>query len=177
MLEVSIKMGKRTRIINDPSELISLLRVFGIEQHKQVFDILSNEWKTLEELAQISSNNNVSESLALLKKSGLIESKWRVPEPGKTPDKEYHTSYSKVQLNFQCSLEDLSDLIQLTLKTENEIRDLINRLEEEVKKGNQSMNGLCRIFDKSPMYIRGIARRSPHLNVKGQRIEWAGEAE
>jgi predicted DNA-binding ArsR family transcriptional regulator len=166
-------MGKRTRIINDPSELISLLRVFGIEHHKKVFDDLSSEWKTIEELSQ-TSNNNVMESIALLKKSGLIESKWRVPEPGKKPDKEYHTSYSKVQLNFQCSIEDLSDLIQLTFKSENELRDVMAKLEEEVKKGNQSLNGLCRILDKSPMYIRGVARRSPNLNVKGQRIEWLG---
>ena len=169
-------MGKRTRIINDPSELISLLRVFGSKHHKKVFDILSNEWKTTEELSSMSENN-IAESLALLKKSGLVESKWRAPKPGKTPDKEYHASYSKVHFNFQCSLEDLSDLILLTFKTEHEIRDAMTTLEEEVKKGNQSMNGLCRVFDKSPVFIKGIARRSPNLNVKGQRIEWLGEKE
>ncbi|CAD7770735.1 ArsR transcriptional regulator [Candidatus Methanoperedenaceae archaeon GB50] len=169
-------MGKRTRIINDPSELISLLRVFGSKHHKKVFDILSNEWKTTEELSSMSENN-IAESLALLKKSGLVESKWRAPKPGKTPDKEYHASYSKVHFNFQCSLEDLSDLILLTFKTEHEIRDTMTTLEEEVKKGNQSMNGLCRVFDKSPVFIKGIARRSPNLNVKGQRIEWLGEKE
>ncbi|RZN14482.1 MAG: ArsR family transcriptional regulator [Methanosarcinales archaeon] len=164
-------MGKRTRIINDPSELITLLRIFGSEPHKKIFDILSTEWKTVEDLLTVS-DNDVPEIMAFLKKSGLIESKWRIPEPGKTPDKEYHTSYSKVQLNFQCSLEDLSGLIQLTFRTENEIRDSMIAIEEEVKKGNQSMNGLCRVFGKSSLFIRGVARRSSNLNVKGQRIEW-----
>ncbi|HHI30578.1 ArsR family transcriptional regulator [Methanosarcinales archaeon ex4484_138] len=169
-------MGKRTRIINDPSELIALLRIFGSKHHKKVFDVLSGEWKTIEELSNMSENN-VAESLSLLKKSGLVESKWRVPQPGKTPDKEYHASYSKVHLNFQCSIEDLSDLILLTFRTEQEIRDTMIRLEKEVKSGNQSMNGLCRVFDRSPVFIKGVARRSPNLNVKGQRIEWIGEKE
>lgn len=169
-------MGKRTRIINEPSDLVPLLRAFGSETHKRVFDCLQNSWKTEDEI-QTDTGFPVYESLTVLKKSGFIESKWRMPKPGKKPEKEFHSSYSRVHVNFQCSVEDLSDLITITFKSDNELRNYLDVLEREVELGNQSMNGLQRAIDKSIMFIRGVARRSPILTVKGQRIELIGEAE
>ncbi len=167
-------MGKRTRIINEPSDLVPLLRAFGSENHKKVFDTLQKDWKTEEDIEK-EVGFNVRESLDILKKSGLVESKWRMPQPGKKPEKEYHSSYSRVQVNFQCTVEDLSDLIMITFKSDSEIQNILDVIEKEVVGGNQSMNGLQRVVDRSIMFIRGVAKRSQVLTVKGQRIELAGE--
>ena len=169
-------MGKRTRIINDPSDLVPLLRTFGSDTHKKVFDHLLVDWYTEEELKE-KLDFEVVESLTILKKSGLIESKWRMPEPGKTPTKEFHTSYSKIQVNFQCSIEDLSDLLMIAFTCDDDIRNLMEQIETEVVNGNQSMTGLSRVVGTSPLYLRGIARRSNNLLVKGQRIEYIGALE
>jgi len=169
-------MGKRIRIINEPSDIVPLLRAFGTETHKKVFDCLQNGWKTEEELEK-EVGFETHESLMTLKKSGFVESKWRMPQPGQKPEKEYHSSYSRVQVNFECSVEDLSDMIMVTFKSDTDLRDYLEIIEKEVKGGNQSMNGLQRIIDKSIMFIRAVARRSPILTVKGQRIELFGETE
>ncbi|MCZ7397789.1 MAG: ArsR family transcriptional regulator, partial [Candidatus Methanoperedens sp.] len=132
-------MGKRTRIINEPSDVVPLLRAFGSETHKKVFDYLQKDWKTEDEIEQ-DLGLKVSDSLDVLKKSGLVESKWRMPQPGKKPEKEYHSSYSRVQVNFQCSIEDLADLIMITFKSDKEIRTYLDVIEKEVVGGNQSMN-------------------------------------
>ncbi len=97
-----------------------------------------------------------------------------MPEPGKKPEKEFHTSYSKIQVNFQCSIEDLSDLLMITFSSDDELRDMMNHIETEVVNGNQSMAGLSRAIGASPLYLRGVARRSDKLIVKGQRIEFVG---
>ncbi len=169
-------MGKRTRIINEPSDLVPLLRAFGSDTHKKVFDSLQKDWKTEEDVEK-ELGFKVQESLDILRKSGLVESKWRMPQPGKKPEKEYHSSYSRIQVNFQCTVEDLSDLIMITFKSDSEIRSYLDVIEKEVVEGNQSMNGLQRVIDKSIMFIRGVAKRSPILTVKGQRIELVGESE
>jgi predicted DNA-binding ArsR family transcriptional regulator len=169
-------MGKRTRIINEPSDLVPLLRAFGSDSHKKIFDSLQKDWKTEEEIEK-EVGFEAKESLELLKKSGLVESKWRMPGVGKKPEKEFHSSYSRVHLNFQCSVEDISDLIMITFRSDSEIRTYVDMIEKEVVNGNQSMNGLQRVVDKSIMFIRGVARRSSILAVKGQRIELAGENE
>ncbi|MCL7415576.1 MAG: ArsR family transcriptional regulator [ANME-2 cluster archaeon] len=169
-------MGKRTRIINDPSDLVPLLRTFGSDTHKKVFDHLMVDWYTEEELKEMLEFD-AGESLIILKKSGLVESKWRMPEPGKTPTKEYHSSYSKIQVNFQCSVEDLSDLLMITFSCDDDIKNMMEQIETEVVNGNQSMTGLSRVVGTSPLYLRGIARRSNNLLVKGQRIEFIGALE
>lgn len=166
-------MGKRTRIINDPSDLVPLLRTFGSDTHKKVFDHLLVNWITEDELKE-QLNIDVNDSLRILKKSGLIESKWRMPEPGKTPEKEYHTSYSKIQVNFQCSVEDLSELLMITFSRDDDLSEMVKLIETEVVNGNRSMTGLSRVLGASPLVLRGVARRSNNLIVKGQRIEFVG---
>jgi predicted DNA-binding ArsR family transcriptional regulator len=169
-------MGKRIRIINEPSDIVPLLRAFGIDSHKKAFECIQAGWKTSNEIEK-EIGFDPTESLGILKKSGFVESKWRMPQPGHKPEKEYHSSYSRVQVNFECSVEDLSDMIMVTFKSDNELRNYLDLIEKEVKAGNQSMNGLQRVIDKSIMYIRAVARRSPILTVKGQRIEIFGETE
>src|SRR5659263_739803 len=43
-------MGKRIRIINEPSDIVPLLSDFGTESHKKVFDSLQTGWKSDEEI-------------------------------------------------------------------------------------------------------------------------------
>jgi predicted DNA-binding ArsR family transcriptional regulator len=163
-------MGKRTRIINDPSYLVPLLRTFGSRTHKKVFDALSSKWMVKTELDEFMGTDS-GRSLQILKKAGLLESQWRVPEAGQKPSKEFHTSYSKVQVNFQCSFEDLSDIIMLTFKPYEEVKDAIEELEKLVGEGNNSMSNLTRTLNKNPFYICSVARRSEHLSVMGQRLK------
>jgi predicted DNA-binding ArsR family transcriptional regulator len=68
-------------------------------------------------------------------------------------------------------------MIMVTFKSDNELRSYLDQIEKEVKAGNQSMNGLQRVIDKSIMFIRAVSRRSSILTVKGQRIEIFGETE
>ncbi|MCR3884043.1 ArsR family transcriptional regulator [Methanotrichaceae archaeon M04Ac] len=169
-------MGKRTRIINDPSDLVPLLLAFGSEVHKRVFEELCSDWRTEKDLVGLlGDERGVQRSLVLLKKSGLIETKWKMPKPGESPEKEYHSSYSRVQANFVCSLEDLSELIYLTSMSDDEIREGTERIEELVAKGNTSLSNLSRELDLSQAFIRGSAKRAERLAVRGQRIELSRE--
>jgi len=164
--------GKRTRIINDPSDLVPLLQAFGSDVHKRVFDELSREWRTEKELVGLLGDEaSVHRSVALLRKSGLIETKWRVPEPGASPEKEYHSTYSRVQASFGATMEDLSELISLTFMSEEELRAVTEKLQMMVNGGNSSLSNLSRELGLSQIFIRGVAKRADGLAVRGQRIE------
>jgi len=164
--------GKRTRIINDPSDLVPLLQVFGSSVHKKVFDELSRDWRTESELAALVGDGTlVHKSVALLRKSGLVETKWRVPEPGASPEKEYHSTYSRVQASFGASMEDLSELISLTFMSDEELRPVADGLRKHVQSGNTSLSNLSRELGLSQIFIRGAAKRAEGLTVRGQRIE------
>ena len=164
--------GKRTRIINDPSDLVPLLQAFGSDVHKKVFDELSLEWRTEKELVGLLGDDaSVHRSVALLRKSGLVEPKWSVPEPGASPEKEYHSTYSRVQASFGATMEDLSELISLTFMSEEELRAVTEKLQKMVNGGNNSLSNLSRELGLSQIFIRGVAKRADGLAVRGQRIE------
>jgi predicted DNA-binding ArsR family transcriptional regulator len=110
-------------------------------------------------------------SLDMLKKTGLVESKWRMPEPGHTPQVEYHTCYSKLRADFQCSISDICDLIRIAITDDEALRDVADAMEFEVKNGNSSVQNLSRTLNQSPTFLRGIAKRSQNLVVKGHRFE------
>ncbi len=164
-------MAKRTKIVNDPADIVPLLRTFGSKQHKKVFDELSVEWRTREELDDILGYDS-SESVELFKEGGLLETKWRMPQPGETPDKEYHASYSKIMTNFQCTFQDFSDLIMISFMEDDQLMEIASVIAKEVTEGKVvSVSNLCRTLDISPAFLRGIANRSNIVEVKGQRIE------
>lgn len=163
-------MSNRTRIVNDPADLVPLLQIFKSDAHKRVFNVLLNSWKTEDELRDLL-NAEIDGSLEMLKKGGLIETKWRMPEPGKTPEVEYHSSYSKFRADFQCSISDMCDVIRIATSDDEKLREIADIMEDEVRSGNISLQNLSRTLKQSPIFLRGIAKRSQNIVVKGHRFE------
>lgn len=164
-------MVRRTKVINDPAELVPLLQTFGSEKHTRVFYEIFSDWRTEKELQDIIGRKDITKSLEILRNCGLLESRWRMPEPSKTPEKEHYSSYSKIRSNFQCSMEDLGGLIEIAFMDEKEIREIVDKIVEEVSKGTTSMVNLSRIMKQNPAFLRGVAKRSDKVTVKGQRVE------
>ncbi|MDD2665819.1 MAG: ArsR family transcriptional regulator [Methanocellales archaeon] len=167
-------MPKRTRIVNDPADLVPLIQAFGSDLHKKVFNAFSSDWMTKEELEK-AVGADVSESLKILQKGGLIQSRWRMPEDAGVPEKEFQASYSDVRANFQCGLDELSNLIRIASSDDEEFLEIVFKIEEEIKMGNTSTVGLCRALNQNACFIRGVAKRSNKLTVRGQKLLLAEE--
>ena len=163
-------MTGHIRIVNDPIELVPLLITFNNPEYKEIYDKLSKTWMTEQELAENVEPEKVNSCLALLKKGNLIEEQWRMPKPGEKPQKEYKTTYSRFRANFQCTMEDLGDLIHASVSTDEKLRDIVDVIEKEVREGKKSLNDLARCNGVSPVFIKGLAKRLPHLDVKGQGL-------
>ncbi len=161
---------KRSKIINDPADLVPLLQVFNSKLHSQVFNVISAGWKTEAELQEITGKD-VNKSIDALKQGGLIESRWRMPEPGESPVLEYRTSYNEVRANFQCTMKELSELIMIAFSMDESLRKLAEKMEKEIEGGNASLVNLSRIFERSPTFLKGVAKRSNNIVVNGQRLE------
>jgi predicted DNA-binding ArsR family transcriptional regulator len=158
------------RIVNDPVELVPLLVTFHSNAYKQAYDLLNKSWMTEEELDEAIADGGVCECLQILKKGNLIEEQWRMPEQGQTPVTEYRATYNKFRANFQCNFIDLSDLLFISMSNDETLRELGEKVAEELQNGNSSINDIARKFGVSPVFIKGLAKRIPHLDVKGQGL-------
>jgi predicted DNA-binding ArsR family transcriptional regulator len=158
------------RIVNDPVELVPLLMTFNDPSSKKVYELLSKSWMTEEEIASQVEPADVNTCIQVLKKGNLVEEQWRMPKRGEKPIREYRATYNKFRANFQCNLQDLSDILYLSLSKDESLRNLVDQIEGELTDGNSSINDLSRKFGVSPVFIKGLAKRIPHLDVKGQGL-------
>jgi predicted DNA-binding ArsR family transcriptional regulator len=143
---------------------------FNDTNFKKVYELLNKSWLTEDEIQAQVGPESVSLCLQLLKKGNLVEEQWRMPKPGAKPDKEFRATYNKFRANFQCNLSDLSDIIYISLSNDEVLRDVVGRIDEELGKGNSSINDLSRKIGVSPVFIKGLAKRIPHMDVKGQGL-------
>jgi predicted DNA-binding ArsR family transcriptional regulator len=158
------------RIVNDPVELVPLLMTFNDTHFKKVYEHLNKSWLTEDEIQAQVGDDSVSMCLQLLKKGNLVEEQWRMPKPGAKPEKEFRATYNKFRANFQCNLSDLSDIIYISLSNDESLRDVVVRIEDELGRGNSSINDLSRKIGVSSVFIKGLAKRIPHMDVKGQGL-------
>ena len=163
-------MPGHIRIVNDPVELVPLLMTFNDTTFKKVYEILNKSWLTEDEIQAQVGDDSVSLCLQLLKKGNLVEEQWRMPKPGAKPEKEFRATYNKFRANFQCNLSDLSDIIYISLSNDESLREVVGKIEEELGKGNSSINDLSRKLGVSPVFIKGLAKRIPQMDVKGQGL-------
>ena len=163
-------MPGHIRIVNDPVELVPLLMTFNDTSFKKVYELLSKSWMTEEELQAQVGNDCLPVCLQILKKGNLVEEQWRMPKPGDKPQREFRATYNKFRANFQCNLQDLSDILYISLSNDETLRGIVEQLEGEIGQGLNSINDLSRKFSVSPVFIRGLAKRIPELDVKGQGL-------
>lgn len=158
------------RIVNDPVELVPLLMTFNDPSFKKVYELLSKSWMTEEELTSQIDSDSIPVCLQILKKGNLVEEQWRMPKRGQKPIKEYRATYNKFRANFQCNLQDLSDILYISLSNDENLRAVVEQIEDQMGGGLTSINDLSRKFAVSPVFIKGLAKRIPHLDVKGQGL-------
>jgi len=143
---------------------------FNDRSCKKIYELLSKSWMTGEEIHDQVDGDDVELALLILKKGNLIEEQWRMPAPGKKPAREYRATYNRFRANFQCNLSDLADLMYISISNDETLRDMVENLEKEIGEGNTSIADLARKFSVSPVFIKGLAKRIPTLDVKGQGL-------
>jgi len=143
---------------------------FNDTHFKKVYELLNKSWLTEDEIQAQVGDDSVSMCLQLLKKGNLVEEQWRMPKPGAKPEKEFRATDHKLRANFQCNLSDLSDIIYISLSNDESLRDVVVRIEDELGRGNSSINDLSRKIGVSSVFIKGLAKRIPHMDVKGQGL-------
>jgi predicted DNA-binding ArsR family transcriptional regulator len=156
------------KILNDPVELVPLLITFNNAEYKKIYDLLNKAWMTEEDLAEYVGKSTVAECLAILKKGNLIEEQWRMPKPGEKPTKEYRATYSKFRASFQCSMGDIGDLLHIAISNDESLRSIVDAVQQEIMTGTTSIGDISRKYGVSPIFIKGLAKRIPGLDVRGQ---------
>jgi len=162
----------RIKVVNDPSELVSVFRAVDTEIKREVFKEVSAGWKTAKE---IEDKFGPEGRLALrhFSKMKLVETRWQQPPEGsqEKPVKTYHTYYSSFHINTSCSVYEISDVISAAGLSEKDYKKIENKILKLIGDEGMFAGDVGEKMEITQTMLKSLVKRSVRFDYRGHRIE------
>jgi predicted DNA-binding ArsR family transcriptional regulator len=161
----------RTKVVNDSTDLVPLLRAFDTKTKKEVFNELLLDWKPLSEI-KTKYGNEGEDALEYFDKMKLVETKWTTPDQGidGKPQKKYKSYYSAFNINISCPVNEISEIFTVASLNRDEFErledDIFSYIGEDGKFGNM----VAENFNLSNLALKGLVKRSNRFCYKGLKL-------
>jgi predicted DNA-binding ArsR family transcriptional regulator len=161
----------RTKVVNDSTDLIPLIRAFDNPIKKEVFKEIQTEWKPLSEITEKYGDDGEL-ALELFDQMKLVETKWTTPDEGINgrPQKKYRSYYSAFNINISCPVNEISEIFTIASLQKKDFIDLEDQIVEFVGKEGKFSNTVAESFNMTPLALKSIVKRSEKLTFKGLKI-------
>ncbi len=158
----------RIKVINEPSDLVPILRAVDTRTKKKVFKELTHDWLTEREIKDRYGEEGL-DALRLFEKMRLVETKWQAGDGG--PVKAYHSFYTSLHISASSPVHEISDVLQVAMMSEDDYRQLEGRILEAVGKQGKFAGDLAEELDMSQVMLKSVIKRSSRLDFRGHRVE------
>ena len=161
----------RTKVVNDSTDLIPLIRAFDNPVKKAVFKEIQTEWKPLSEIKNKYGDNG-QQALELFDQMKLVETKWTTSEEGidGRPQKKYRSYYSAFNINISCPVNEISEIFTIASLQRKDFIELESEIVEFVGPDGKFSNTVAESFNMTPLALKSIVKRSERLGFKGLKI-------
>ncbi len=158
---------KRTKLINDPAELVALFRSVDSPERRAVLALLAGGWTPTSELAD-KFGDEAFAAITYFEKFKLVESRWEVKD-GK-PEKAYRTFYNAFQISTSLTFEETEQLLTVVLLTPGEFDEIEGKIMEMVGDEGRFANDIARELELTTLQLKGLVRRSVKFDFRGHNI-------
>jgi len=161
----------RTKVVNDSTDLVPLLRAFDNKTKKEVFNELLLDWKPLSEIKEKYGGDG-EDALEYFDKMKLVETKWTTPEEGidGRPQKKYRSYYSAFNINISCPVNEISEIFTVASLNRDEFENLEDQIFEYVGTDGKFGNMVAENFNLSNLALKGLVKRSNRFCYKGLKL-------
>lgn len=161
----------RTKVVNDSTDLIPLLRAFDSKTKKEIFNELLNGWKTMSEIVDKYGGDG-GEVLDVFDKMKLVETKWTTPDEGidGKPQKKYRSYYSAFNINISCPINEISEIFTVASLDQEEFEKLETRIYDFIGQDGKFGNMVAEKFRLSNLALKGLVKRSNKFCYKGLKL-------
>ena len=164
-------MMMRTKVVNDSTDLVPLLRAFDNKVKKEVFSDLLMDWKPLSDIMERFGDEGKN-AVELFDKMKLVESKWTTPDEGINgrPQKKYRSYYSSFNINISCPVNEISEIFTVASLNKKEFSELEKRMDDFVGEDGKFGNMVAENFNMSNLALKGFVKRSNKFCYKGLKL-------
>jgi len=158
----------RIKVINEPADLVSILRAVDTEVKRNVFREVAAGWKTVREIEEKFGEEGKN-ALQFFEKIKLVESRWQ--STNGEPEKAYHSYYVSFHINTSCPVYEISDVLSAAVMPEEEFERFEEEIFKSVEKEGKFAGDIADELSISTTMLKSIIRRSIKLEYRGHRIE------
>jgi len=161
----------RTKVVNDSTDLIPIMRAFDTAIKQEVFKEIQSEWKPLSEIKEKYGSSG-QKALELFDRMKLVETKWTTSEQGVDgkPQKTYRSYYSAFNINISCPVNEISEIFTIASLNEEEFKELEQEIFEFVGAEGKFGNSVAEQFNLSTLALKSIVKRSQKLKYQGLKL-------
>lgn len=161
----------RTKVVNDSTDLIPLMRAFDTQIKKEVFKEIQNDWKPLSQIKEKYGNTG-AQALELFDRMKLVETRWTTSEEGieGKPQKKYRSYYSAFNINISCPVNELSEIFTIASLDQDNFIKLEQDIYEFIGEDGKFSNTVSEAFNLSTLALKSIVKRSSGFDYKGLKL-------
>ena len=159
----------RIKVINEPSELVPMLRSVDTPVKRDVLKEVTLEWRTAEEIEKKFGPEG-KDAIIFFEKMKLVESRW-LSTNGNYPEKSFHTYYTSFHINAQWPVYEISDVLAAAMMSEDEYAEIEKRILDEVGTEGRFSGDVAEALGMTSTMLKSLVRRSVKMDFRGHRIE------
>jgi predicted DNA-binding ArsR family transcriptional regulator len=160
---------KRIKVINEPTDLVALLRAMDSPIKKSVFQECANGWVSMKGIEERYGDEGI-EALSFFEKMHLVETSWQIDSQF-NKEKIYHTYYVSVHINTSAQITEISDVLYIAAMDEESYSKLEDRVYQKVDEEGTFSGEFVKELELTPTMLKSLVKRSGRLAYKGHRIE------
>ncbi len=160
----------RIKVINEPADLVPILRAVDTDIKKEVFKDLANTWLTADQVLGKYGDEG-ADALRLFEKMRLVETKWQPSDGHKGPVKAYHAFYTSLHISASSPVHEISDVLAVAIMPERQYRNIEEKIFGAVGPEGKFAGDLAEEMGVSQTMLRSLIKRSSRLDYRGHRVE------
>lgn len=161
----------RTKVVNDSTDLIPLMRAFDSDTKKEVFKEIQSDWKPLSEIKEKYGEHG-EQALEIFDRMKLVETRWTTSEEGVSgkPQKKYRSFYSAFNINISCPVNEISEIFTVASLDPNSFQKLEQEIYEFLGEDGKFSNTVAEQLKLSTLALKSVVKRSSIIEHKGLKL-------
>ena len=160
---------KRIKVINEPTELVPMLRALDSPIKRDVFNAVSKDWCTLKDIEDTYGDEG-KDALEFFEKMKLVETMWQTTDDN-TQEKAYHSYYMSFHINTSCPVQEISEILAVAVMPEKEFKKLENSIIDMVGDDGMFAGDVSEQKELTMTMLKSLVKRSFKLEYRGHRVE------
>jgi len=159
----------KIKVINEPSELVPMLRSVDTPVKREVLKEVTLEWRTLGQIEEKFGPEG-RDALIFFEKMKLVETRW-LSVDGNYPEKSYHSYYTSFSINAQWPVYEISDVLAAAMMDAKEFDEIEAKILKELGSTGRFSGDVAETLGLTSTMLKSLVRRSVKMDYRGHRIE------